>query len=69
MIDVPKIPADEAHHRLVEFLLQVCRRDKAQLKLMPSVTVRSSLSKFLESKNKEYQRTALEFLTHFADRE
>jgi len=69
VIDVPNVPADEAHHQLLEFLLEFGGRHKAQLKLMPSVTVRSSLSKFLESENKEYQKTALEFLTYAADRE
>jgi len=66
-----RVPDIEAHHRLLEFSIKIFRKDsqdKVQLKLMRSVVVRPPLSKLLESNNKEFQKTAREFLMHFADR-
>jgi len=59
----------KVQHRLLDFSMEIFRKENARLKLRPSVEIRSLLSNLLKGANKEYQKTAREFLVHFADRE
>ena len=59
----------EVQNRLLGFSMEIFRKENARLKLRPSVEIRSLVSSLLESDNKEYQKTAREFLVHFANRE
>ena len=63
----------EVKHRLVDFSIEVFKKnsqDDAQLRLRPSVEIRSSMSSLLQSNKKEYQKAAHKFrVVHFTNRE